>query len=210
MGFRTPHRCLHAIAPMPLIYKALERFREVKQRLYFVLERSGSGSASGLQARPTRPTHCCPLLPPGTAAARVAARLPCAPQLRTRSEFALRWCAGSFGQAHIQNTNERSMCVAMQALEAGQCVELAPGMPTFRSGLAVAPLRVGGGGPRRLWALLPCDAWRQPWLASSVRGAAASCAMGLHGARHCVDRRRRLRARVPLAPPCPASVVGLV
>ena len=29
MGFRTPHRCLHAIAPMPLIYKALERFREV-------------------------------------------------------------------------------------------------------------------------------------------------------------------------------------
>ena len=78
------------------------------------------------------------------------------------------------------------------------------------SGLAVAPLRVGGGGPRRLWALLPCDAWRQPWLASSVRGAAASCAMGLHGAHHCVDRRRRLRARVPLAPPCPASVVGLV
>ena len=132
------------------------------------------------------------------------------PVLRTRSEFALRWCAGSFGQAHIQNTNERSMCVAMQALEAGQCVELAPGMPTFSSGLAVAPLRVGGGGPRRLWALLPCDAWRQPWLASSVRGAAASCAMGLHGARHCVDRRRRLRARVPLAPPCPASVVGLV
>ena len=51
------------------------------------------------------------------------------PVLRTRSEFALRWCAGSFGQAHIQNTNERSMCVAMQALEAGQCVELAPGMP---------------------------------------------------------------------------------
>ena len=146
MGFRTPHRCLHAIAPMPLIYKALERFREVKQRLYFVLERSGSGSASGLQARPTRPTHCCPLLPPGTAAARVAARLPCAPQLRTRSEFALRWCAGSFGQAHIQNMNERSMCVAMQALEAGQCVELAPGMPTFSSGLAVAPLRVGGRG----------------------------------------------------------------
>ena len=78
------------------------------------------------------------------------------------------------------------------------------------SGLAVAPLRVGGGGPRRLWALLPCDAWRQPWLAPSVRGAAASCAMGLHGAHHCVDRRRRLRARVPLAPPCPASVVGLV
>ena len=127
------------------------------------------------------------------------------PVLRTRSEFALRWCAGSFGQAHIQNMNERSMCVAMQALEAGQCVELAPGMPTFSSGLAVAPLRVGGGGPRRLWALLPCDAWRQPWLASSVRGAAASCAMGLHGARHCVNRRRRLRARVPLAPPCPAS-----
>ena len=48
------------------------------------------------------------------------------------------------------------MCVAMQALEAGQCVELAPGMPTFSAGLAVAPLRVGGGGTRRLWALLPC------------------------------------------------------
>jgi len=37
------------------------------------------------------------------------------------------------------------MCVAMQALEAGQCVELAPGMPTFSAGLAVAPLRVQGG-----------------------------------------------------------------
>ena len=68
MGFRTPHRCLHAIAPMPLIYKALERFREVKQRLYFVLERSGSGSASGLQARPTAPRtaarSCRPALLP--------------------------------------------------------------------------------------------------------------------------------------------------
>ena len=157
MGFRTPHRCLHAIAPMPLIYKALERFREVKQRLYFVLERSGSGSASGLQARPTRPTHCCPLLPPGTAAARVAARLPCAPQLRTRSEFALRWCAGSFGQAHILNTNKRSTCIAMQALEAGQvrlaCPHFAP-TPHLLLHLA------GGwvGGARRLWALLPCSA----------------------------------------------------
>ena len=38
------------------------------------------------------------------------------------------------------------MCVAMQALEASQCVELAPGMPTFSAGLAVAPLRVGEGG----------------------------------------------------------------
>ena len=83
------------------------------------------------------------------------------------------------------------------------CPHLAPAWPWHLCGW-------GGGGPRRLWALLPCDAWRQPWLASSVRGAAASCAMGLHGARHCVDRRRRLRARVPLAPPCPASVVGLV
>ena len=39
---------------------------------------------------------------------------------------------------------------------------------------------------------------RQPWLAPSVRGAAASCATGLLRARHSVDRRR---------PACPRTAI---
>ena len=83
------------------------------------------------------------------------------------------------------------------------CPHLAPAWPWRLCGW-------GGRGGSPAVGPAPVHAGCEPWLAPSVRGAAASCKMGLHGARHCVDRRRRLRARVPLAPLCPASVVGLV
>ena len=83
------------------------------------------------------------------------------------------------------------------------CPHLAPAWPWHLCGW-------GGRGGSPAVGPAPVHAGCEPWLAPSVRGAAASCKMGLHGARHCVDRRRRLRARVPLAPLCPASVVGLV
>ena len=121
-----------------------------------ILEARASVALVFNQANPHR-QHSCRTSCRAARHATRASRARAYPVSRTRSEFALRWCAGSFGQAHILNMNKRSTCIAMQALEAGQvrlaCPHFAP-TPHLLLHLA------GGwvGGARRLWALLPCSA----------------------------------------------------
>ena len=171
-----------------------------------ILEARASVALVFNQANPHRQHSCrTPAAPRGMPRALRARAYPVS---RTRSEFALRWCAGSFGQAHILNTNKRSTCIAMQALEAGQvrlaCPHLAP-TPDLLWHLCGW---VGGGG---LAGCGPCShacvcaspGWR---LQFAARPPAAR--------RACFGRATALtddalRARVPLAPLCPASVVGL-
>ena len=143
VGFRTPHRCLHAIAPMPLIYKALERFREVKQRLYFVLERSGSGSASGLQACPTAPRtaarSCRPALLP-----RASRRA--YPVLHSSALVLSLPSAGAQGLSARRTFRTRTSApCALQCKHSrlASALNWRLACPTFSAGLAVAPLRVG-------------------------------------------------------------------
>ena len=111
-----------------------------------ILEARASVALVFNQANPHR-QHS---LPHSCRAARHATRASRARAVsRTRSEFALRWCAGSFGQAHILNTNKRSTCIAMQALEAGQVRLASAPAATFTTRVRAHLLVLDARGVRR-------------------------------------------------------------
>ena len=162
----------------------------------------------GQPAPPALLPHSCRAARHATRASRARAY----PVSRTRSEYALRWCAGSFGQAHILNTNKRSTNKRSKHCNASpRGWPGALGMPAFRADTpsAVAPCGwLGGGrspavGPAPMQRMCASPGWRLQFAAQPPAARRA-----------CFGRATpltddALRARVPLSPLCPASVVGL-